>query len=424
MRIADQLQVAANLLAAARSQWWSAARIREFQDRALVRMMRHAISNVPFYRRLNLSAGSIAVAADLARFPIIGKRDVQRDPHGFLADGFAPASLYSSRTSGSSGQPTTTYFARDAWLLSKYALKMRRVLATSGFPLGRRVLIISEQPPDQLGAIAAAAPSGLGLLYQQRHLSIHTPVAQHLAAIAQYRPHIIYAYPSYLLDLIVSAERDGVALPSVATLYTSSEVLTAAARSRIEKAFSGKLYDVYGSTEFKEVAWQCREGRYHLNIESVYLEPQEPGRLGTVILSSLCNFAMPLLRFEIGDRAAFDSNACACGRASPQLGEFAGREGDIITLPSRRRLSPYLLTTAIETAGSILQYRIVQTHSDAFRIDVTVRSPGESAMWRSRLCAELERVTGEPVRFEVREVDALERDPGGKRSVFVRALAG
>lgn len=126
MRAMDQLQVAVRLVAAMRSQSWSAKRIRDYQENALIRMMRHAATNVPFYQRMDLRAETIASAADLARFPVIGKRQVQRDPKAFMSAGFAPAGLYASRTSGSSGQPTTTYFDRDAWLLTKYALKMRR----------------------------------------------------------------------------------------------------------------------------------------------------------------------------------------------------------------------------------------------------------------------------------------------------------
>src|SRR5579863_2112441 len=178
MRAIDQRHVAVRVLAALRSQWWPAKRIREFQERSLVRLMRHAAVNVPFYRRLNLPPESLVSAADLARFPIIGKRHVQREPAAFMATGFAPEGLYASRTSGSSGEPTTTFFDREAWLLSKYALKMRRVVATAGIPVGRRLMIISEQPPERLGSLAEAAPSGLGLCFQQRHLSIHTPVEQ------------------------------------------------------------------------------------------------------------------------------------------------------------------------------------------------------------------------------------------------------
>jgi len=420
MKSADQLQVAGKLLSALRSQWWSAQRIRQYQDRALIEMMQYAAAHVPFYQELDLRPKTMTTAADLARFPIITKRDIQQRPESFMAHGFARSRLYASRTSGSSGQPTTTYFDRHAWLLSKYALKMRRLAATGGLPLGQRILVVSEQTPEQLGAIADAAPSGLGIFFQQRYLSIHTPVENHLEFLHRYQPNIFYAFPSYLIDLMTVAERLGGAVPRVATLYTSSEVLTAAARERIERAFSGRIYDIYGSTEFKEVAWQCGAGRYHLNSENVYIESQEPGSCGAVVLSSLCNRAMPLLRFDIGDRAVFGSNSCSCGRASLHLIEFSGREGDMIALPSGRRVSPYLLTTVIESVDSILQYRISQTASRDFRVDVIVKSPGESLRWRDGVCKQLELVLGEEATIAVREVGRLERAPSGKRSVFVR----
>lgn len=424
MKVIDQWNVGASLWAAMRSQWWSPERIREHQQRCLVSLMRHAVTNVPFYQRLNLRAAMIVHASDLQRFPVIGKHDIQRDPDAFLAPGFTAAELYSSRTSGSSGQPTTTYFDRRTWLLCKYALKMRRIVATAGLPFMQRVLIVSEQPPELLAAGTRSGPSGLGVFFSQQRVSIHTPIAGHLAMLAAYRPHIVYAFPSYLTDLIASAERSDVSPPKIATLYTSSEVLTPAARARIENAFQGRLFDVYGSTEFKEVAWQCRAGRYHLNFESVYAEPQAPEVRAPVILSTVCNLAMPLLRFDIGDRALFGADICPCGRAAPHMLEFVGREGDMIELPSGRRLSPYLLTTAIESESSILQYRIFQTRSNAFRVEVIVRSPGQSALWQRDVCAQLARIIGEPAEFEVREVDALERAASGKRSVFARVHAG
>jgi phenylacetate-CoA ligase len=424
MKMIDQWEVAAGLCASMRSQWWSSERIRQHQQRALVRLMQHAVTHVPFYQRLKLPVATIAKAADLRRFPVIGKHDIQKDPEAFLATGFVAAKLHSSRTSGSSGQPTTTYFDRRTWLLCKYTLKMRRIVATAGVPFMKRVLIVSEQAPELLDATTRSGPSGLGVFFSQQRVSIHSPIAEHLAVLAAYRPHIIYAFPSYLIDLIASAERIGVALPKIATLYTSSEVLTAAARARIEHAFRGRLFDVYGSTEFKEVAWECRAGRYHVNCESVHVEPQSPDARAPVILSTLCNMAMPLLRFDIGDRALFGDKACPCGRASPHMLEFAGREGDMIELPSGRRLSPYLLTTAVESESSILQYRILQTGPSAFRVDVIVRSPGQSAVWQRDVCAQLTRVIGEPAEISVREVDTLERAASGKRSVFARVLTG
>ena len=84
MKPMDQLQVAGKLLSALRSQWWSAKKIRQYQDRALVEMMQYAAVNVPFYQELDLRPKTITSPADLARFPIITKREIQRRPESFL----------------------------------------------------------------------------------------------------------------------------------------------------------------------------------------------------------------------------------------------------------------------------------------------------------------------------------------------------
>jgi phenylacetate-CoA ligase len=206
-------------------------------------------------------------------------------------------------------------------------------------------------------------------------------------------------------------------------LCTSSEVLTPAARQRIEAAFGGRVFDVYGSTEFKEVAWQCRAGRYHLNFESVYVALRPPGRTAPLIISTISNRAMPLIRFDVGDTAMFAAGPCPCGRESPCLEQIGGREGDMIDLPSGRRLSPYLLTTAIESHDLVRTYRIVQTSDGAFRVDLAVAGGQPPLDWQERLCAELRRIVAEPAHFTLRFVDAINRSPGGKRSVFVRAIS-
>jgi phenylacetate-CoA ligase len=417
VKIADQLRMAAMYARAKRSERWSAARIRQYRDSALVRMMRHAVTAVPFYQRLGIAPETIRSAADIDRFPLLSKRDIQRDPAALLAAGYSAASLHCSRTSGSSGEPTTTYFDRDSWLLCKYALKIRRMSSTVGLPLLRSVLIVSEQRPEALADLAGSGPSQLSGLLPRRFVSIHAPMEAHLDEIASYRPAVIYAFPSYFLDLISTARLHGRSLPHIPHLCTSSEVLSSAHRARIAAALGGRVWDVYGSTEFKEVAWQCEHGRYHVNVESVDVETAA-SETGAVVLSTLCNRAMPLLRFQTGDQATFDGDPCPCGRGSSHFSGFAGRVGDTITLPSGRRLMPYLLTTDIEVEDSILQYRIVRTAADAFRIDAVVRHPGQSNTWRERVGAQFSRVAGEPLRVSVREVTALERAPSGKRSVI------
>src|ERR687891_532033 len=73
----------------------------------------------------------------------------------------------------------------------------------------------------------------------------------------------------------------------------------------------------------KEIAWECpaRQG-YHLNADWLLLEAQsgdaaagEPG--GRLLVTSLYNYGMPLLRYEVGDTGLVLENRCACGRGLP-----------------------------------------------------------------------------------------------------------
>ena len=151
------------------------------------------------------------------------------------------------------------------------------------------------------------------------------------------------------------------------------------------------------------MAWQCGHARYHLNFESTYLEMPELGGRCPLVFTTLVNRAMPLIRFSIGDQATVSDEPCACGRQSAWLSQIEGREGELITLPSGRRLSPYLLTTVIEADASILQYRIVQTAPANFRIDVVRRPKSWASAARRRSVRRASRVAAENVDFSLRD---------------------
>ena len=397
---------------ALRSQWWSRERIAAAQEQALVSMMRHACAEVPFYRALGIAPHSIVGAADLQRFPIVRKKDIQLAPAAFLAERADKATLHSSRTSGSSGEPTVTWFDDASWALCKYALKIRRTMAAAS-PLLRRCLIVSEQTPVELEAYRRRRPFGAGLLYRERLVSLFDDLARHRREIAEFRPDMLYAFPSYLLELAQSYESP----PRIPIIFTSSEMLTPRARERIESAFQAHVFDIYGSTEFKEVAWQCVHGSYHLNFESVYVEP---ARDEALVLSALCNRAMPLLRFDTADLGTLDGNAqCACGRQSPQLRIAMGREGDMLQLPSGRRISPYTLTTLIESLPGLHQYRIRHDAPAHLTVELAA-SQALSAATLEDCRHRLLEMLGEPMDVALQRVPGFDRGPGGKHRVFER----
>jgi phenylacetate-CoA ligase len=411
----DRLGSLASLL---RSERWPAERIAAFQERRLIDTLRHAVTSVPFYRRLGIDAASLESRADLERFPVLEKADVQRLGMQLLADGVDPARCAVSRTSGSTGQPTETYFCARSWALQKGPVKWRRTL-TGGITLPERIAIVGEDA-------AAAGPriDARWLPLSIRRLSVHQPMAQQVAQLSAWSPTTIYAYPSWFVEFLDLCERQGRRAPPVRRLFTSSEVLTPGTRARIEDGFCGAVFDVYGSTEFKEVAAECEHGRRHLIFETTFVETLERpagGPVPALALTTLVNRAMPLVRYAIGDLGRLESSSCPCGRASPVLLDLQGRMVEFLDGVDGRRISPYVVSTIVEQHAAIAQYQLLQSDPGTLLVRYVRRAgrteevPGEGL--RARLDAALG--AGFSVRFE--PAGALARGSRGKHRLLIRS---
>jgi phenylacetate-CoA ligase len=419
MHARDALAIASNVVRLQRSQWRPASQTHARQLVALQATLEFALQRVPHYRKLAVDRTSRDPCDWLSQFPILSKSDVQRAGRSLLAEGLDEHSLLRSHTSGSTGEPTVSWFDRRTWLLCKYALKVRRML-NCGLGPGTSVLIVAEADEAELRDKRGARMTGAGWLYGQEYVSLHGKLDHHVRAILRSRPDAIYAFPSYLADLLDHCERVGVGLPPVKVVFTSSEMLTESLRRRLSEQLGARVCDVYGCTEFKEVAWQCQAGSYHVNHESVWIEIQHDGdgSPGAVLLTTLLNRAAPLIRYRVGDLARLDWIVCACGREGPVLSGLEGREVELLELPDGRRLSPYLLTTAVEDAPGLRQYQFVQTAAD--RLEMRFVALDGQAIDRSRLERRLGSLLGGQLCVRLLPVPAIPRTPAGKRKVFVR----
>jgi phenylacetate-CoA ligase len=190
----------------------------------------------------------------------------------------------------------------------------------------------------------------------------------------------------------------------------------------LSAAFDAPIYDIYGTSETKEIAWQCPQGGMHLNNDVVRLEVLDDsgrslpaGQEGNFVATLMINRAMPLLRYLTGDRGALLSAACRCGLSSPLLGVVTGRAADVLVLRGGQRISPYAFTCALERVSGVLRYQVSQL--DPAR--VRVRAILEGAANRETIAAQMRTA----LRFDVApfldaEVEFVDRLPTGPRAKF------
>ena len=412
-----------------RSQWWTPGRLLGLQFRQIRRLSAHAIEHVPYYRTHLDAAGVSDVealdATAFRRWPILRTQDVQEHRADLLSRAVPPehGPIGEKLTTGSTGMPKRVSATQAAQVINR-ALILRDHL-WHGRDLSAKLCAIRFDVPsvEQGGwssGTSAAFFTGPSALF-----NVNTDVDQQLEWLRWHEPAYLLTSPSNLGALVSRSMQTGRTPRGLRQVMTYSEALPARLRERVYEEWGAKLTDFYTCTEAGTIALQCPvSARYHVQSEAAYVEllnpkgePCAPGELGRVVVTPLHNFAMPLLRYEIGDLAVA-GEPCACGRGLPVLREIAGRTRNMACDPSGRVFQPGFDRVLEATRLPVRQAQFVQKTPDSIEMsyiadrDLFVE---EMEAFRSSV-AELF-----PYSFsiEFRRVRDIPRLPGGKYEGFI-----
>jgi phenylacetate-CoA ligase len=394
---------------------WISAVARDRLSRLLFHVARHN----SFYGRRLQSAGiewaDPVLQRDpcraLAALPPVSKAELRRAGTRVLDGGVQRPEWYSSSSSGSTGEPFTVYYEARAWARLKYLVKLRARAACGVRPTDRIALL--DAFPAEHTTLSSWRP--------WKRISVLQPAAAVAAALQAFRPDVVYGLPSALLEVGRHVGELRQRLP-VRALFTSGELLQGGVRDSLSATFQAPVYDVYGTSETKEIAWECPSGGRHINADVVHVDVvDDAGRAlpadveGNLVATLLVNRAMPLIRYRTGDRASLQSGTCACGCPMPRLGVVTGRAADILILRDGLRISPYALTCAIERIPGVVRYQVSQLDQARVR----VRAILESAADRSAVTAQVRTA----LRYDVApfldaDVEFVDRLPTGARAKF------
>ncbi len=249
--------------------------------------------------------------------------------------------------------------------------------------------------------------------------------------IRRLRPRLVYAYPSGIEALARQAEADGVRLDDlgVRVVACTGEVMYGFQREVLGRVFGAPVEDVYGCSEFGAFAHQCPEGGMHIACENVLVEfldehdqPVPVGSPGQVVVTSLHNPSMPLIRYRVGDVAVPLEGPCPCGRNLPRMDVRAGRVGQMVRTAGGRLFSSMLFDHAhkrLIAAGhrEIDAFHVVQTGLEDFVVRyVTQASEPQAALQAYE--AGMREVIGTQARISFEKVPEIPRHPGGKLGYF------
>jgi phenylacetate-CoA ligase len=199
-------------------------------------------------------------------------------------------------------------------------------------------------------------------------------------------------------------------------------------RALCRDAWNVKLCDAYSAEETGHIALQCPEHEhYHAQSESLIVEilredgaPSAPGETGRVVVTTLHNFATPLIRYELGDYAVA-GGPCPCGRGLPVIERVLGRTRNLLRLPDGRRFFPSFPADRWAHLAPVRQLQVAQRTLEDIEIRVVADRPLTAAEEAS-LAAAFREMFLYPFRIGFAYRDQIGRSGNYKFEDFISEL--
>ena len=266
------------------------------------------------------------------------------------------------------------------------------------------------------------------IYFSAYHISPKT-AGNYAYAINKYKPDYMtgYAMSNYFLASFI--EQQGLKVPSLKAVITSSEQLTTEMRETFMRVYGCKTFDSYSGVEACGLISENEYGQLLISPDVGIMEilndngePCNPGEEGEIYSTGFLNYDQPLIRYRIGDRVRLaNDQTTKCGRNMVVVDKIIGRSEDVIHGSDGRvmvRFHGIYLGIPGLHAGQLVQHDIT---------DFTVRLQTDKRVF-SRVASEkvitdrlISQLGSIRVRFEYPET--ITPGPNGKFKAVISELS-
>jgi phenylacetate-CoA ligase len=204
---------------------------------------------------------------------------------------------------------------------------------------------------------------------------------------------------------------------------TLGSAVTDETRAHVSKGLGARIIDRYSCEETGYIALQCPKHDHLHVISPVTLveivdedgEPCPPGKPGRVLLTSMQSYAMPLIRYEIGDMAEW-GEPCDSGITLPVINKIWGRTRHLITTPDGHRTYFRVYARELQDIAGLIEYRFVLHQNAVVVAHLRVSQP--SASIAAAVTEKVQHGLGYPYPVRVQFVEKIDWGGSWKQEAF------
>lgn len=387
---------------------------------------------LPVYRTRLRSRGA---RPDFAQLPFITKQDMRDGfPGNFLRAGqelerlLAEEQVELEHTSGTSEERTPVLLARGWWAEQEArALRLNRVVACAlaSEPAGRRVVLTT---PQCNGLVCESRWAPVSARVQGEALGVNlaripfllTPaeLERMAAETADWAPLFLDVDPVHGAWFARFCAERGLRFPSLRFVVCSYEFVSVVHRRLLERAFGVPVLNLYGSTETGHLLMEDEQGVLRPSLETAFLEVMgtDAAGVGDLVVTTLSNEYMPLLRYRIGDLIE--------RRREGGTGYVVhGRARDALQAADGRRVTTWQVDQCFSGLPGFAHYELRQDRQGALSLRFVPEGDGPQAADLRLLAGRLEALFEARAPIPTEPTDVLAPAVSGKFRLTYRATA-
>ncbi len=384
------------------------------QRENLTELLRYLNQNNDFYRelmgKLNISLNG-DVENSLRKFPILQKKDIRDNYNTYFSH--TNEIKIEEFTSGSSGVPLKCQKTRYERLIATANIWKQRYKHDPKVTLDNYISFHDLRTYKQIGNFFLYDPQNMKKCFEKMCSLEPRWISGPISAIEKYARLVEEGYLSYKNKTIRVFENMG-------------EFADPEQREYIEKILGCKTINHYGCIESWCIAYECPHGSMHVQDSLMYVE-QLPSNAyteenaGEIVITSLYNKLMPLIRYNTHDLGMVDYYTCKCGRTSQVIKLLGGRTSDLIqnskNIPGELFFKRGVYKLIRKGFDCIEGFKVMQTTPKDFIFYIAMQGDYKENV-TNFFTEYIRNGLGADTRIQFQFVDSLPPLPSGKTKIF------
>ncbi len=366
-----------------------------------------AIRESPYYIQLGIKEPV------LEKFPFLTKDIIRKNYRSLLTHtAFRKRNYWWNTSGGSTGEPVRIAQNREYLYINRF-YEVKQYLELGWRP-GEPVVKLWGDEREILKGYAGLRRKFVELLKGEYILNTfvmdYGKIRAYLEFINLVRPTIIVGYVSSLVEISKYILENNVKIHRPKAIISSAGTLYPQFRKTIEEAFQVPVFNKYGSREVGMIAYEdVNSYKKFLWVTPMnYVEEVN----GELVITSLANTVMPLIRYRIGDMGKVEMYG-----DKPVLKELMGRTVEVFVTRDGKLVDGEFFTHLLYFRRGIRKFRFIQEDYDFVLVQIELEEGvGRESLAETMRSVEsgIKKVMGKGTKVEFEFPDRIPPLPSGK----------